>query len=1380
MLGDFTYLKDMRLLLIISFLLYYQFGSGQTCGILDIPIDGGLGDPAPIGWECLELGCGVLPQYPTLDGGGVAVVGNIPATPSWGTLAYTIDNLIPGNTYLYAVEARKPNHPAIRPDSYLHITVADYDEIIEMTHSFEIIYICFEARGETEQILFQIDEMSDHDAVWFDRIPCGLIDVDAAGCDFSSEYEIEIEDDYFEVCPEEEIRLDVPLTREGFCPQTPESFWWECSPPEGLDFLSDPSVGDPTFLLPDSERFNYDQFVYTVHVQFENCLGVGEITVNMLPSIIPEFEDVRLCEHMVLEDIPTRSDDGYMGYWEGEESFEGCASEFKTFTFHIDPGQNNCLRQWDYTFFIEPTVEPEFELDTDFCTSNTDTIEYPLISLNAIEGEWTMEEFSPALLGEGTFVNEFFPDPEIFPCAIPTFVEINISPSPQISFNLENVFCLNDNFVFPILDMQGIGGSWTISGIDTISSDGTYTNVFTPNIQICDETYVHEFRVIDLQPEVQSTHPTACGTDDGIISIMMGDNMEFSIDSGTTWQIENEFLNLGSGDYLIQYRSIPDALCSDTLNVTLSSVDAPVIENLIISEIVDCQNPVAEVSISASGQEDIEYSLDGLNWQLDNTFDLLTSGFYTLTIRYILHPECIVTTSFEIDGINQSEVENIIVNDISDCGLDDGSIEIISSDTEVEYSLDGIEWQTDASFNSLSADDYTLYFRPVGTENCENTETFQIVEPELPPITTDIIPPSNCGVNDGAVIFDYDGSIRLEFSIDGMPWTSVDRIRDLGSGSYVILYRLAASPNCLDQIEVTLQDPDVPIVQDVVVNDDDSCLTDNGRLEIIVDRSDVEYSIDNGLTWQSENYFEGLPAGNYTINIRPINDVNCVAYEEVEIEDPDLPRIDDILIRGISSCVIDNGMVEVVTFDAGVEFSLDGQNWQTESLFEGLGEGMYVVSIRKVDNLDCVSEEMFMIEGIEPLEIQLDLVMDPTCEENDGSFTISYDQSIGQVELSLDLGMTWSTDLVFQNLGAGDYTIVGRRAAFPDCEDMLSVTLLEQPCPCDDYSLSYVSTDVDCNNDYGSIEVLLPIGDVILWEDNSSEAFRENLLSGWYYLTITYEEGDCSHSDSIFIAEQEGLSFGLEVFPSDCEDSDDGSVEVVDVRGGNGDYMYSIDSINYQSESGFYDLAPLEYIALVTDSEGCLSFEEFLIEIANLPIDPLLDNEIQIQAGDSIYLNPLIDENSITGFSWTIEGEEIDGADLVLGVAPLVTTEYALTISYGDDCVEIRSVLIEVIRETETKDQDIFIPNTISSDDPSNAVFFPSSSADFVGRVKTLIIYDRWGNIIFENIDFEFNQPNQGWLPSNSDIISGVYVYYLEYENKKGAQRKAGTITLIR
>ncbi|NNC96241.1 MAG: hypothetical protein HKN92_11840, partial [Chitinophagales bacterium] len=117
----------------------------------------------------------------------------------------------------------------------------------------------------------------------------------------------------------------------------------------------------------------------------------------------------------------------------------------------------------------------------------------------------------------------------------------------------------------------------------------------------------------------------------------------------------------------------------------------------------------------------------------------------------------------------------------------------------------------------------------------------------------------------------------------------------------------------------------------------------------------------------------------------------------------------------------------------------------------------------------------------------------------------------------------------------------------------------------------------------------------------------------------------------------------------------------------------------------------------------------------------------------------------------------------------------------GVICSESDSVLVEVQKKC---DEDlVFLPNAFSPDlDGKNDVFYVRGRG--IKQVKRFSVFNRWGEKIYENVNFEPNNEYYGWTGNsinNEKLNTGVYVYFVEVicENGDKIDRR-GNVQLIR
>jgi gliding motility-associated-like protein len=96
--------------------------------------------------------------------------------------------------------------------------------------------------------------------------------------------------------------------------------------------------------------------------------------------------------------------------------------------------------------------------------------------------------------------------------------------------------------------------------------------------------------------------------------------------------------------------------------------------------------------------------------------------------------------------------------------------------------------------------------------------------------------------------------------------------------------------------------------------------------------------------------------------------------------------------------------------------------------------------------------------------------------------------------------------------------------------------------------------------------------------------------------------------------------------------------------------------------------------------------------------------------------------------------------------------------------------------------QNFFVPNTFSPNgDGQNEVFYPRGSGLF--RIKSMLVFNRWGQVVFEKRDFAPNDQSAGWTGTfkGQKASADVYIYMMEIlcDNNTVIPVK-GNVTLLR
>ena len=117
-------------------------------------------------------------------------------------------------------------------------------------------------------------------------------------------------------------------------------------------------------------------------------------------------------------------------------------------------------------------------------------------------------------------------------------------------------------------------------------------------------------------------------------------------------------------------------------------------------------------------------------------------------------------------------------------------------------------------------------------------------------------------------------------------------------------------------------------------------------------------------------------------------------------------------------------------------------------------------------------------------------------------------------------------------------------------------------------------------------------------------------------------------------------------------------------------------------------------------------------------------------------------------------------------INPEKTTTYFVWVSTGEGCTATDNIEVRVIREYPVYAPTAFSPN----EDEINDRFTLYAGAD-VTNIRLFQIFDRWGNMVYENANFQPNDPNLGWdgTLDGMPMDPAVFAFYAEVEFTDGS-----------
>jgi gliding motility-associated-like protein len=236
----------------------------------------------------------------------------------------------------------------------------------------------------------------------------------------------------------------------------------------------------------------------------------------------------------------------------------------------------------------------------------------------------------------------------------------------------------------------------------------------------------------------------------------------------------------------------------------------------------------------------------------------------------------------------------------------------------------------------------------------------------------------------------------------------------------------------------------------------------------------------------------------------------------------------------------------------------------------------------------------------------------------------------------------------------------------------------------------------------------------------------------------------------------------------------------VSARGGTPPYSYALlPNGNPQADTVFTGLLAGDYQVAVIDALGCQATTNIRVTRRDSVLLAVPDS-FEIDLGQTVPLyvqmpvnspnNPIVTWTPSTGLSCTNCYQPT--------AQPSETTVYTVRIVGDDNCPVQASILVKV-----NKNYDVFIPNVFTPNGDGINDLFMVYSAGGVAVIEEMLIFDRWGELVFNRKDALPNLSGYGWDGSfkGKPMNAGVFVYYARIRFLDGTVREfKGDLTLAK
>ncbi|MGB0522770.1 MAG: gliding motility-associated C-terminal domain-containing protein [Flammeovirgaceae bacterium] len=295
----------------------------------------------------------------------------------------------------------------------------------------------------------------------------------------------------------------------------------------------------------------------------------------------------------------------------------------------------------------------------------------------------------------------------------------------------------------------------------------------------------------------------------------------------------------------------------------------------------------------------------------------------------------------------------------------------------------------------------------------------------------------------------------------------------------------------------------------------------------------------------------------------------------------------------------------------------------------------------------------------------------------------------------------------------------------------------------------------------------------------NSYPFHDQTLStsGVYVDTLTNVLGcDSIVSLHLTVLPDPNIQPTLNITPRDCVENPPASIWISQINNGTAPYTLSLNGNAPDELNQFNNLAEGNYQLLISDYNGC-RYEEQITINPTLPFTLELGDDVTITLGEQVQLTPQANF-SISHYSWTPSLLCNTNCSAPIWL-PTENQQVSLTATSELGCQASDSLQVQVEKVRLIQFPTAFSPNG----DGLNDSFIAKAQVPNVTTIQSLLVFDRWGSVIFGRNNIPPNELESGWdgTQGGQALPPGIYPYRATVEFLDGAVLTyKGAITLVR
>jgi len=744
--------------------------------------------------------------------------------------------------------------------------------------------------------------------------------------------------------------------------------------------------------------------------------------------------------------------------------------------------------------------------------------------------------------------------------------------------------------------------------------------------------------------------------------------------------------------------------------------------------------------------------------------DNLSAGTYSLLIT---HPDysslCALDTFFTINQANPIRIERLELTP-SDCFRANGSAEVEMNDPALTYAY---SWSgsalDDASVSNLNAGTHTVTITE-SVSGCTVDSSFTI--PALPFEIDLAVNEDTCGLAEGSIILTTPGKDFFTLMLNGAIHTDTS-YKNLLYGSYHLSVISLLDNMCMIDTNVTVANqsitPDPDIVLSPVV-----CGLPTGSATVTMPSDGRYYRFSwFGEAWTDDTFRDNLSKNSYLLSVE-IAGTTCRLDTGFTIDGSDAIAIERLLLEN-TPCYEASGKAEVVMQNMLKVYSYQWDNRPATSapVQNNLSEGGHQVTVTETAT-GCTADSVFTIVA-DPFAIDISQT-----NELCGGSNATVQLEVPESSFTIYWNHIPSARLQQSGLSAGNLSIRVVSDYAATCFKDTAITIINEDRPV--VIDGIYATDSDCQQYNGSIELVMPSANYeysINHGGYTASGSFTGLTPGHYFIRIREINTTCQKDTSISISTKP-FTVEAEVQADLCA-SGKGSI-IIPI------YTSDVEVLWQDGMTG-----PVR----TPVSEGSYAVRIQNKNIPNCVVDTLIEvpgytytvqADFSYSSDYALHTDFPVDffntsQGVIAASRWNFGDNQESSAT---NPSHIYTEEgdYQITLYVKDTfgCEGITSRWLSIKKYIPCE---VALPNAFS---PNNDQFNDDIGLLGFAHKVDLIVFNRWGEVIFRSGDFE-ERWDGTFLQVESPV--GVYPYVLEYEcedfaGKRVKNKTIGEITLIR